>query len=81
MTDALTVDLPDPLARELERVAKTRGMTPGEFLVRAAAEKLGAAADAAAYFAERAKRATPGAAAEFFSRSGGEPPRPGDEVG
>jgi hypothetical protein len=55
-------------------------MTPAEFVARAAADKAGAAASAAACFAERAGRAKPGAAERFFRREGGEPPRPGDEA-
>lgn len=79
MSDALTVELPENLAREIERLARERGVTPAEFVARAAADKVGAAADAAAYFAERAARASDGAAKRFFSRAGGEPPRAGDE--
>ncbi len=77
---AISVELPDDISREVERLARERGITPAEFVARAAAEKVGAAAEAAAYFAERAKRAQPGAAKRFFNRSGGEPPRAGDEV-
>lgn len=80
MSDTLTVELPDGLARDVERLARERGMTPEEFLARAAADKVGAAVDAAAFFSARAARADVGAAERFFGRDGGEPPRAGDEA-
>lgn len=79
MSDVLTIELPDELVREVERLARERGVTPEEFVVRATADRVGAAVSAAAYFAERATRARPGTARQFFSREGGEKPRRGDE--
>lgn len=82
MSDAITVDLPEPVKREVERLARERGVSPEEFVVGATAEKVGAIQSAAAYFAERAARAKPGALKRVFGtdREGGEPPRPGDEA-
>ncbi len=80
MSETLTVELPEDVSREVERLARERGVTPAEFAARAVADKVGAAVSAAEYFAERGKRARPGDAERFFSREGGERPRAGDEA-
>ncbi len=80
MTETMTIDLPEDVRREVERLARERGVSPEEFVAGATAEKVGAIQSAAAYFAERAKRAKPGRLREFLNREGGEPPQPGDEA-
>lgn len=80
MTDVLEIALPDPLRREIDRLAKERGISAAEFIALAAAEKAAAIEEAAAYFRSRAARAVPGTARAFFTRTGGEPPREGDEL-
>lgn len=79
---SIVVDLPEDVQREVERLARERGVSPEEFVAIAAADKVGALETAAAYFAARAKRAKPGALERVFgtNREGGEPPRPGDEA-
>ena len=48
MSDVLTVELPEDVAREVMRLARERGVTPEEFIARATADKVGAATSAAA---------------------------------
>lgn len=82
MTETITIELPETVRREIDRVARERGWTAEEFVAWAAAERAGAIQSAAAYFAERARRAKPGAFEKVFGldREGGEPPREGDEI-
>lgn len=84
MTDTtITVNLPEGVAREVERLAREGGVSVGQFLASAAAEKVSAIGAAANYFAERGKRADWGAFEKVFglNREGGnEPPQPGDEI-
>jgi len=78
----MTIDLPDDVKREVERLARERGVSPEIFIAEAAADRVGAIQSAAEYFATRAARAKPGALERVFGthRTGGEPPRPGDEA-
>lgn len=78
----MTIELPDHLREEIERLARERGVSPEVFIAEAAADRVGASQSAAEFFAERAKRAKPGALERVFGthREGGEPPRPGDEA-
>lgn len=80
MAETMTIDLPEEVRREVERLARERGVSPGEFAAGATAEKVGAIQSAAAYFADRAKRAKAGRLREFLNRDGGEPPGPGGEA-
>ena len=81
MNETITIEVPETIARDIERLARQRGESAADFIVRAAAEKAGAASEAARYFAERAARASPGAALRFLREEGGdEPPQRGDEV-
>ena len=73
--------LPLSLKAEIERMAKADGASMNQFLVMAAAEKLTAIRTAETWFAERRGRGNREKALAFLTRSGGEPPRPGDEVG
>jgi hypothetical protein len=83
MTDTtVTVNLSEGIARAIERLAREGGITPGQFLAAAAAEKIGAISSAADYFRERGEKADWKAFERVFgvNRPGGEPPRPGDEA-
>jgi predicted transcriptional regulator len=75
-----TLELPDTVAQEVERLAREQGISTAEFLAQAAIARVDSVEAAAAFFAERAKRAKAGTAAKFFARKGGEQPRPGDEI-
>lgn len=70
--------LPAALKSAAGTVAREDGTTLNQLIVTAVAEKL-AALKTAGYFAERAGRADLSAFDRFMTRSGGEPPRPGDE--
>lgn len=72
--------LPLSLKAAVERMAADEGTSMNQFLVMAAAEKLASIQTAEAFFAARRDRGDRAAAIRFLSRSGGEPPRPGDEV-
>lgn len=81
MTDTtFTLELPPAVAEEVERLAREQGISPADFLAQAAVARVGSVEAAAAYFTERAKRAKPGTAKRFFTRKGGLPPQPGDEI-
>ena len=71
--------LPSSLKAEVERVAKNDGISINQFVVTAVAEKL-SAMRTASYFADRKARADFEAFDRIMSRSGGEPPRDGDEI-
>jgi hypothetical protein len=72
--------LPNSLKAAVEKLAAADGTSMNQFLVMAAAEKLAAITTAETFFAERKGRADRDAAIRFLTRSGGEPPREGDEV-
>lgn len=76
----VTVRLPEGVHREVERLARESGVSPEQFLASAAAEKVSAILDPAAYFAARASRADERVFDRVMKRTGGEPPRPGDEA-
>ena len=71
--------LPVSLKAAVERMAQAEGTCMNQFLVMAAAEKLTAIQTAETYFAALRGRGNPDRALAFLSRSGGEPPRAGDE--
>ena len=72
--------LPVSLKAAIEKLAAADGTSMNQFLVMAAAEKLTAIQTAEAFFAERKGRGDKEAAIRFLTRSGGEPPRPDDEM-
>ena len=63
---------------EVERVSRQDGASINPFIARAVAEKV-AALEAVAFFDERRQRADFAAFDAILARTGGEPPRPGDE--
>ena len=71
--------LPVSIKREAERLAAEDGASFNQFVASAVAEKVGAMR-AAAFFEERRARADWAAFDRLLSRTGGEPPRSGDEV-
>jgi hypothetical protein len=72
--------LPVSLKAAIKRLSKAAGTSMNQFLVMAAAEKLTALRTAESYFAERRGLGDRAAALAFLSRTGGEPPRAGDEL-
>lgn len=72
--------LPISLKAAVERMAEAEGTSMNQFLVMAAAEKLASIQTAEAYFAARRGHGNTDEALAFLSRSGGEPPRAGDEI-
>ena len=72
--------LPISLKAAIERMAEADGTSMNQFLVMAAAEKLTAIKTAESYFASLRGRGNLDEALAFLSRSGGEPPRAGDEL-
>jgi hypothetical protein len=63
----------------VERLSKEDGISINQFVSIAVAEKL-AMLQAQDYFAQRSARADMAAFDQLMQRSGGEPPRAGDEV-
>jgi len=72
--------LPISLKAAAERMAEADGTSLNQFLVMAAAEKLTAIQTAESYFSALRGRGNLNEAKAFLSRSGGEPPRTGDEL-
>ena len=72
--------LPLSLKAAVERLAAADGTSMNQFLVMAAAEKLTAMRTAEDFFAERKGMGDKASAIRFLTRTGGEPPRPGDEL-
>jgi hypothetical protein len=72
--------LPISLKAAVERMAAADGTSMNQFLVMAAAEKLAAIQTAETYFSAFRGRGNLNEAPAFLSRSGGEPPRSGDET-
>lgn len=88
MTTATTypLRLPKSVKEAAERLSKADGTSLNQFVATAVAEKV-AVLEAAAFFEVRAARAreraaggAPSALLAILSRSGGEPPQPGDEL-
>ena len=63
---------------EVARVSRQDGASINPFIAMAVAEKV-AALEAVAFFEERRQRADFAAFDAILARTGGEPPRPGDE--
>jgi post-segregation antitoxin (ccd killing protein) len=72
--------LPRSVKAEVERRAKTDGISVNQFVATAVAEKL-AAMNTAEFFAERRARADFKAFDRLMRRKGGEQPRPDDTAG
>lgn len=71
--------LPRSIRAGVERLSKEDGISINQFVSIAVAEKL-AMLQAQDYFAQRSARADMAASDQLMQRSGGEPPRAGDEV-
>ena len=71
--------LPRSIKAGVERAAKRDGTSMNQLIATAVAEKL-SAMETMDFFEERAKRADLEAFDRFMNRSGGEPPRAGDEL-
>ena len=71
--------LPRSVKAEVERLAQEDGISVNQFVATAVAEKL-AVMRSAEFFAERRKRADFTAFDRIMNRTGGEPPRSGDEI-
>ena len=77
-TSTFPLRLPASIKAAAEQLAKQEGISLNQFVATAVAEKL-AAMSTAAFFAERRERADFQAFRALLNRSGGEPPREGDE--
>jgi hypothetical protein len=60
--------------------AERAGVSPNQYITTIPALRVGAQAEAEAFFAARAKRARPGALREVLARMGTEEPRDGDRI-
>jgi uncharacterized protein (DUF1778 family) len=80
MTKTVTIELPDGVAGEIDHAASQEGLTLQMFIARAAHQRARDLIDAESYFRERGKRADFEAFDRIMNRTGGEPPRPGDEI-
>jgi hypothetical protein len=79
VTASCPLRLPASIKAEAERLAAEEGTSLNQFIATAVAEKL-AALRTAALFAERKGRADWAAFERLMTRTGGKPPRPGDQV-
>ncbi len=82
MSRPITIDLPEPTRDAIEALAARYGKSVEDIVAEAAADRVADESEAAS-FADRAARAKVGALQKVFGRdrTGGEPPRPGDEIG
>ena len=71
--------LPKSVKAEAEALSKADGTSLNQFVAIAVAEKI-AVLKTAAFFEERRQRSTGKALDALLSRTGGEPPREGDEL-
>jgi len=71
--------LPRSIKKELERVAEEDGTSMNQFITLAVAEKL-SALHAWDFIEQRRQKADFAAFDRIMNRSGGEPPRPGEEM-
>ena len=78
MKQGYALRLPASLKAEAEKVAREDGTTLNQLINTALAEKL-SALRTESYFRERRVRADMAVFDRIMARSGGEPPRPGDE--
>jgi hypothetical protein len=82
MSETITITVPSHVKAGLTRMAAARGVQVEDLLTLYALEQTAAFDEAEAFFRERAARAKPGAFERVFgtNRTGGEPPREGDEL-
>ena len=78
-TSTYPLRLPVSIKAEAEKLARAEGTSLNQFVASAVAEKV-AVLRTASYFAERRRRADWAAFDRLMGRSGGVPPRPGDEM-
>ncbi|MFZ5571692.1 MAG: toxin-antitoxin system HicB family antitoxin [Thermodesulfobacteriota bacterium] len=78
-TSTYPLRLPKSLKAQLTRVAKRDGTSINQFIAIAVAEKI-SALETGKYVIERAKQADLDAFRKLLQRTGGEPPRAGDEL-
>lgn len=71
--------LPQSLKEAVTQAAERDGISVNQFITLAVAEKL-AAIDTVRFFEERASRADLARFRQLLDRTGGEAPRPGDEL-
>ena len=79
-TSTYPLRLPKSLKENVAKVAKRDGTSINQFIAIAVAEKI-SALETEKFFAERAKNEDMEAFRAIIFRAGGEPPRPGDELG
>ena len=81
MADTATypLRLPRSIKAAAESLARAEGISMNQFIATAVAEKL-SVLSTADFFMQRAARAKPDAIDKILNRSGGEPPRFGDEL-
>ncbi len=81
MADTATypLRLPRSIKAAAENLARAEGISMNQFIATAVAEKL-SVLSTADFFIHRAARAKPDAIDKILNRSGGEPPRSGDEL-
>lgn len=81
MADTATypLRLPRSIKAAAENLARAEGISMNQFIATAVAEKL-SVLSTVDFFIQRAKRAKPDAMDRILNRSGGEPPRAGDEL-
>jgi hypothetical protein len=77
-TKTYPLRLPRSLKDAVTKIAREEGVSVNQFIATAVAEKL-AALNTEAFFAERRERADFEALRRILRRSGGVPPRAGDE--
>ena len=76
---SFTLRLPHSIKAAAESLARAQGISMNQFIAKAVAEKL-SVLSTADFFLKRAARAKPDAIDKILNRSGGEPPRVGDEL-
>lgn len=77
MTKPLTIDLPDSVAAEAEKIAQAAGENLATFAARAIAFEV-ERERTETFFTERRARANIARAMEILNRNGGQPPAPDD---
>jgi hypothetical protein len=77
-TSTYPLRLPKSVKAAAEKLAREEGISMNQFVATAVAEKL-AAMQTASFFGERRQRADLKAFRKLLKRTGGEPPREGDE--
>ncbi len=77
---ALTIDLPDSLHGKLREFAEAEGLSLEQLVASAAAEKLAALLDGAAYLRREAALAARGDFERVLAKIPDAPPQPGDEL-